>query len=307
MTGRIIRQFETGYQRTLITADTEGNHLWRRFPGRNRTSPLHGPSPAVSRVLTGLSHGQVHAVLANEESDGGVSYTVPGSVSVAGLALSTPTGSDLDRLATLLTATGGLLRRIQSAGPAATTAAVPSGPARALAWMRNGSGPRATAPLHEELRRSLGAKRWDEAMHWCHEFTSPAPDDSLLHGAASMGQIVLAPQPDAAALLVGEDVARGPADFDAGWLLGELLELHVLAAAQSFRREFLGVARAAFLDGLGRLDDPARTGRAAILRLLVHAHDFAAYVGWHPELLVHARVLPALVDTGGNGILTDPW
>lgn len=324
MTGRIVRQFETGYQRTLITVDADRNHRWTRLPGTDRGSALHGPSPAVAAALAGLAYGGVRVALATGAAGGGVSYPAPGSGTAAGLALSHPEGPDLDRLAWALTGTGGLLRRIQAAAPADIAAAGPAGPARALAWMRTGGGPRAAAVLHRELRRSLGAARWDELMRWCAALARPstpppARGDVLLHGAAGMGQVVLAeeppdaadepaaPGPASAALLVGEDIARGPADFDLGWLLGELVELRALAAGQGRRPEFPGVARAAVLAGAGGLTDPVQAGRAAVLRMLVHAHDFAAYVGWHPDLLVHLRALPDLVDTGGDGVLTEPW
>ncbi|MGW7822755.1 hypothetical protein ACWGLF_32645 [Streptomyces puniciscabiei] len=307
MTERIVRQFETGYQRTLITVDADGNHTLRRYAGRDRVTPPRTPSPAISRALAGLSDGEVRTVLPGAESGDAVSYRVPGSVSAAGMALASPEGETVQHLSSVLAAVGRLLRRIQSAAPAAATTAVPAGPARALAWLRSGDGPRAAATLHGEMREVLGRRRWDSLMGWCEEFTRHSSGDSLLHGAAGMGHVVLAPQPPAAALLVGEDIARGPADFDAGWLLGELLELKFLADAQGVERDFLGPVRIAFLDGLGGLQDPAGAGRAAVLRVLVHAHDFAAYMGWHPELRVHIKALPDLIDSGGDGITTDRW
>ncbi|MFH8381228.1 hypothetical protein ACH4E7_09810 [Kitasatospora sp. NPDC018058] len=307
MTERIVRQFETGYQRTIVTTDAEGNHRWRRWPGQDRTSPATRPSPSVRRSLVGLDISGVRTALPIEGPASGVFYQVPGTQTAAGLALTAPEGDDLDRLATVLTSTARLIRRIQLAAPADVVATPPAGPARALAWIRTGRGPRAAADLHRLLQRSMGDRRWREVMRWCEDLTTPAPEDRLLHGAAGLGQVVLATGSATAALMIGEDLARGPADFDAGWLLGEILELRMIANAQGRHQVFPNVARAAFLEGLGRLDDPDRAGRAAIVRMLVHAHDFAAYVGWHRELLVHVDVLPSLIDAGGSDVLTSAW
>ncbi|MGW3045664.1 hypothetical protein ACWC9T_37905 [Kitasatospora sp. NPDC001159] len=307
MTERIVRQFETGYQRTIVTTDAAGNHRWRRWPGQDRTSPVTRPAPSVRRSLAGLDIGGVRTALPIEGPASGVYYQVPGTQTAAGLALTTPEGDDLDRLATVLTSTARLIRRIQSAAPADAVATPPAGPARALAWIRTGRGPRAAVELHRLLQRSMGDRRRREVMGWCEDLTTPAPEDRLLHGAAGMGQVVLATGSTAAALMIGEDLARGSADFDAGWLLGEILELKTIAEAQGRHPAFPRVARAAFLEGLGSLDDPDLAGRAAIVRMLVHAHDFAAYVGWHRELLVHVDALPSLIDAGGSDVLTASW
>lgn len=107
-------------------------------------------------------------------------------------------------------------------------------------------------------------------------------------------------------LLTGEESGLGPPAWDIGWLLGELVELEAAAGHPGS-----GVADVAYPElrrhvlasyGPGRLD-AAEVGRYAAVRLLLHAHDFAAYVGTAAPLAGYLALLPPLVDAALAGSL----
>jgi hypothetical protein len=63
--------------------------------------------------------------------------------------------------------------------------------------------------------------------------------------------------------------------------------------------EMYEAARTALSEGYGPPDDPVAVGRSAVLRVFTHAHDFAAYMGWHPELLEYLARIAEMVDDDG--------
>ncbi|WP_349345454.1 hypothetical protein [Streptomyces rapamycinicus] len=105
------------------------------------------------------------------------------------------------------------------------------------------------------------------------------------------------------ALLIGEELARGPAEYDVGWLLGELAELRLLALARTGDDQSVSACEEAarhLLRGYGGDHlDPVPLGRVAALRVLTHAHDYAAYVAWTAELSDYLDVIAALLDAEG--------
>jgi hypothetical protein len=313
MTGaRLVDSFATGYQRTAVHRLGDGTFLWVRSAGADRPVPLVGPGPPARQRLAALRSAGVRVVLP-EEAPGALLYAAHGADSAAKLLWADLPPARRDRLTTALHDTGRLLRTLHDApdtGAApgeATGRTGPPGPARLAAWMDTGTGPRAAAQLHGVLRARFGPRRWDAVRSWCAELAEPAPGDVLLHGAPSTGSLVVGDQLDEAAdsvLLTGEDLAPGPAAFDLGWLLGEFLELRMTAARKGARaRPLLTELPTALLDGYGSAGDPVATGRAAVLRIVTHAHDFAAYMGWHPELGLYADALPAYVDSDGTAVL----
>ncbi|MFR0358363.1 hypothetical protein [Streptomyces sediminimaris] len=309
---RLVDFFATGYQRTAVHRLPDGTFRWVRGAGADRPVPLAGPGPRARRLLAAPRSAGIRLALP-EEIPGALRYTVHGAESAARLLWSELPPARRDRLTGALHGTGRLLRALHDTpGRGERPAEVagrtgPPGPARLAAWMDTGAGPRAAARLHGLLRARFGPRRWAVLRSWCAGLAEPAPGDVLLHGAAGTGSVIVAeersgPAADSA-LLTGEDLAPGPPAFDVGWLLGEFLELRMTAARKGATpRPPLTELPAALLDGYGGAD-PVTAGRAAVLRIATHAHDFAAYMGWHPELGLYADALPAYVDGEGTAAL----
>ncbi|MFF4511223.1 hypothetical protein [Streptomyces mirabilis] len=308
LTAPLVDAFATGFLRTAIHRLPAGGYLWVRRPGADRPTPLTGPTPGARAALDSLpplSSPGVCLALPTTESDA-LHYPAPGADSVAKLLWTDLTPAATAHLAAALHGTGRLLRALHTApgGTAETDRTGPGGPARLASWMDSGTGPRCARQLHGVLRDRLGDARWKTVRAWCHALTEPSPGGgTLLHGAPSTGGLVPSPAGTDAALFTGEDITRGPAGFDLGWLLGEFLELRMTTAARALHRPVLTDLPAALLDGYGAGADPGTTGRAAVLRIMTHAHDFAAYVGWHAELDLYATTLPRYVDTEGHAAL----
>jgi hypothetical protein len=93
-----------------------------------------------------------------------------------------------------------------------------------------------------------------------------------------------------------------------GWLLGELTELrqhHLDRGNTEAAARCTAVARG-FLRGYSSPPfDPKAVGRAATLRIVTHAHDYAAYVGWVPQLPALLDLAAGLVDADGLAALPD--
>jgi hypothetical protein len=124
----------------------------------------------------------------------------------------------------------------------------------------------------------------------------------LLHGAPSLGLIVPSVSPGNCALLSGEDLARGPAAFDLGWLLGELAEMRAtnVRGIGGLPDDRSGPLARALLDGYGPPGDSVTTGRAATVRVFTHAHDYAAFVGWHDHVTDYLDIIADLIDEDGS-------
>lgn len=296
----LVDRFATGFQRTSIFRLPEGGFRWERLPGEDRVSPQRIPSPELREVLLDLNTAKLSFGLP-EPSGGGLGYLTPGATSAAKLLQVTAFSDIRLHLLPAVHDTGRLLRRLHTS--VAQELAPPDGNAaltRLRSWLEHGDGPRAAGPLSRRLRQQLGSERWAAITDWCDSFLSGSARDVVLHGAPSTGSLVPGPTPGPAVLLAGEDIMRGQPEFDLGWLLGELLELRMLAAWRRIDRPELVELGAALLAGYGGELDCDALGRASILRILTHVHDFAAYVGWHPELLRYADALPSCIDSHGR-------
>jgi hypothetical protein len=303
----VVSRFATGFQRTTVTRLPDGTHRWVREAGEDRPGPLSAPGPRERHALAALAPGPVALSLprpvgGRPDAPGALHYRVPGAVSAAQLL-----GYDLDadgrvRVAAALRGTGALLRGVHTGvRPGDVPPGRPVAVDRLESWLRHGAGPRAAQLLHQRARRVLGEHRLERLRHWCGCLAGgPGAPWVALHGAPSTGGLVLSSQPGGDALFGGEDLARGPAEFDLGWLLGELLEQRILAAAQGSARPWLAGLAEELLAGYGAPADTATTGRAAVLRIATHLHDFAAYVGWHHELHLLAGRLAEHVDSEGR-------
>lgn len=303
-----LEEFATGFLRTAIHPNGDGC-LWVRRAGADRPRPLAAPGPAVRAAIGALRLEELRLVLPEAVGDS-LRYPVPGPLAVARLCVGSDPRATPGLVSSALSGTGRALRRLHAGVPVSLAASGPPGPARLAAWMDLGSGPRAATPFHTVVRRQFGAARWDRVRGWCEELAAGGPDDVFLHGAPSLGSVIVGREPGGGCLLTGEDVARGPADFDFGWLLGEFAEWKMtlrrgtpgqVMEPRDYHDALSGLARA-----YGAPADPAWTGRAAALRVLTHAHDFAAYMGWHPELLEYAVKTAELIDDEGAQALPGP-
>ncbi|WP_329202939.1 MULTISPECIES: hypothetical protein [unclassified Streptomyces] len=318
----LVDMFATGFQRTTIHRIGDGTFLWTRGAGLDRPTPLTAPSAAARSHLASLARPGLLTLSLPTVSGDVLRYAVPGSTTAAKVLWSEPSQADSVRLAEAFRSVGKVLRLLHSyPAPPGSATGGPVGPARLAAWMDGGHGPRAAARMHRLLRDGVGPTRWAAVRDWCRDLALPGPDATLLHGAPSTGSLVLpaeparpsadeegltdggASPPTAGALLTGEELALGPSGFDLGWMLGELLELRMTAVHRVVPRPILSELPKALLAGYGVPVDPVVAGRAATLRMLTHAHDFASYVGWHPELELYARTAIRYIDTDGLAAL----
>ncbi|MFD0266127.1 hypothetical protein ACFVGY_05945 [Streptomyces sp. NPDC127106] len=295
------REFGTRQMRTRIEPASPGWFRWTRTRLAGRLGPpVPGgfPAPgAAAHVLVGTRSGQT------------TSYLCRGDLSLAHLVW--PPGRSAvppQAAAAALRAVGHALAGIAHHAPLREDG--PTGPPSALlrlnSWLATGDGAGEAVRLYDLCRSLLGRRRLHDLRQWTDELTGPAAGSVLLHGEPSLGLVVL-PREGAAApvLLTGESLARGPAEFDPGWILGELAEMADIARrhdAAGGTVELFGAMAAALLAARGPLDT-ARLGRVATLRRLAHLVDFASYVRWTPGMEPSLEQLVHLVDEAGNPAL----
>ncbi|HSY15599.1 MAG TPA: hypothetical protein VK816_06400 [Jatrophihabitantaceae bacterium] len=324
--GDIVDQFATGYLRTwVIRPDPDDNdqvrgYLWVRKPGAERTKPQHAPLTAPCTIVNALHTGGTRLVLP-EPAAGGCRYRVDGTSTAARAICEPDLPAHSRAIAATLREVGILVRGIEDVdtgelgnehGPV-----LPPGAQRLLNWLPAGAGPRASAAAHAALVTRLGKRRLGTSQEWCESLGRAGIHRDtgrlvLSHGAASLGSVILPDPAGQSCLLIGEDLMLGRRGVDIGFLLGELHELAVNAdryRGEQPTRDVLRTAhqqlRAALLDGYGSVHDPGLVARAGTVRILVHLHDFAAYVGWHPDLLRLADLITELLDDGGRQLLPD--
>lgn len=302
---RLVEEFGTGYQRTAVYRMDSG-YLWVRSAGPDRPGGMVESGPELRAALTTHTPRGMTLRLA-EKVDESLAYRVGGCETAARVALGRQHGANRgERLASAVHAVGRSLAGLHADVSVTGAETGPPALSRVIRWMSTAQGPRGAAALHEVLHTHLGAAQWRRILDWCQEFAEPGRADSvLLHGAPSLGSMILASETAADCLLTGEEVSRGPAGYDVGWLVGEFLEWDMMASApgNTAERAAARYAGRALLGGYGALPDTTVVSRAAVLRVLTHAHDFAAYRGWHPELMHYARSLSRLVDEERAGTL----
>ncbi|CCK28874.1 hypothetical protein BN159_4495 [Streptomyces davaonensis JCM 4913] len=310
--GAPVEEFETGFQRTAVYRVGGGCVIVRRA-GVDRPTPLAASQEAVA-ALGALRTRDVRLVLPVAVGDA-LYYRVPGTGVAAKLSVPGDHATSPVHAAAALRGTGAVLRQLHAEVPVTLARTGPPGPARLAAWLRSApesAGPRAAGALHSVALRLLGSGRWSRVLGWCEELADRRAGDVFLHGAASLGSVVVGPEAPHGWLMIGEESARGPADHDLGWLLGEFVEWRmtlgrpVPPGAVPMDPEVYGTTRAGLLRGYGPPTDPVAAGRSAVLRVLTHAHDFAAYMGWHPELLEYLAVIAELIDDEGARALSAP-
>jgi hypothetical protein len=273
-TGTPMAEYGTALQRTTIFGTGDGGFAWVRRPGRAPTHPqihLHAALQAASTTA--------FAFVPSTRCDEGSVYRVGGSRSLF-RHLANP---DPSAVTSILTELGASLRRLHMTRVGVDARERP-GPVHLQRLERCLTGGPLTPPterLRNLLRCTLGQTRLDDAMAWLRYFSSQ-PTDVLLHGGPGLGSVVPTESPASpTALLSGDEVYVGDRHADLGWICGELLELH-LSGQQRYRQFAQAVC-----DGYGAFIDWSDLGRACVLRMLTHACDFAAYVGWHDSIQSH--------------------
>lgn len=300
----LVEEFGTGFLHTAISREA-GAYCWERRPGPDRLAQLGRPTTEVRAALAGLvrmgSELALPKVVGNARK-----YAVPGRVTAAKVILSPGGTAHREHLEHAVDGVGQVLAALAHEVPARLASASPSGPARLAAWMERGAGPAAAGQLYEAFRRRLGVARWRRVQAWCQAIGTPSDDDVFLHGAPSLGSVVLGEDGHSWCLLIGEECARGPQGFDVGWLLGEFAEVKMVlghANGAAMPMADYDEIRNSLLHAHGPVANATLAGRAAVLRVFTHAHDFAAYMGWHPELHAYGEKIAELIDDEGADAL----
>lgn len=116
-------------------------------------------------------------------------------------------------------------------------------------------------------------------------------DPTFAHGGLSLGGIIPLITGAYDCVLTGEDSGSASAGHDIGWLVGELIELRAAAGAAKDESS-VGLMDEAIGDILrkhGQHSEGIR--RAAILRIALHAEDYAHHMGWSDVLIMRAHLV----------------
>lgn len=282
----LVTEYGTGLLQTHITripATEGGGYLWQRRPGRWAPAPFRQLDPAVHERLATLS-----GAFSDTVGDGATGadaarlvvghvdppmrhYRVHGHESVAGRLLN---GGPDAALVAPLRQLGSLLRRLHATPPPATVAHRSPGMARLGDWLSGRPNRFPAVAMLGALRRELGEERWHRLTGWYAEVLADTAEVTLAHGAPGLGSLVVSPDTSTAELLTGEDVCAQPWYLDLGWVVGELVELKWQIGGDPAGWQRLIDA---LFEGYGR-DLGPNWHRVATLRVLLHAHDFGAYV-----------------------------
>ncbi|MFE7114010.1 hypothetical protein ACFU99_01095 [Streptomyces sp. NPDC057654] len=312
MKGETVAQFATGMARTTVTRTATG-FRWIRRPGTDvRADPQHQPGPVPADFTQRASAASSdHFTFAVPETWHNEAYTwnAPGPRSAA-QSLLDGTPHDPDASARIARTYGRHLRTFHGVGIAAGTAyPAPRYPTRLADWIRTAAGTRAAPAFHSILRDGLGTQRWSKLTAYAHEATSRSGHLTVVIGWATLGSLITVDAPQAtrpvagAALLCGPEGALAAPEVDLGCVLGELHEIAAAHTARDLPGRLVTTWRDALLNGYGTPLDTARTARTAVVRIAAHAHDFAAYVGFHSELHTYVGMLADLLDDEGTQTL----
>jgi len=288
-------EYGTDLLRTRVSA-VPGGHEWTRTTGRLAPDPFRSATGLGDRLAVADERGAVRLAVGHG-SPTSRTYRIAGGESVAnGLLSSGP----LPELREPMRGLGLALRRLHADGPPGGGTGAGSdprpGPPRGLlrldTWLAGRAPVARAAYVGAQLRGRLGPERWGRVTDWCHQVREDA-DVTLVHGAPGLGSLIAGDGTGSAALLTGEDLAVAPWYFDLGWVLGELVELRWQLGGDQQGWQLL---LEALFEGYGR-DAGEQWNRLAALRILLHVHDIAAYVGWHTAGFDHyATFLTFLVD-----------
>ncbi|MCO1580501.1 hypothetical protein M8C13_32580 [Crossiella sp. SN42] len=265
----VVPEYGTRWQRQLVRTGPDGGYELLRWPGPDRRTPFRAPDAALRARLARVATPGGGLVPARPSPAGSV-YPVQHWRSAADILL---TGAAPARvgLAGALREAARLLAEVHRNAPPL------SGPPPALrrltAFLHDGGRTETTRLAAATLCQGVGIAVWARLRDWCAELADD-PDPVLAHGAPGLAAIVPGQRVQ---LLLGDDLGAAPAAFDLGWLLGEVVELS-RARPGPGRPELIE----AIAEGYGTALDH-RVGRMAVLRIVLHLHDFVAYIGWHAD------------------------
>ncbi|MGW6909297.1 hypothetical protein [Streptomyces sp. NPDC054940] len=291
-TAQPVAEFGTGLQVTRVTPTSDGRYEWWQGPGARRPDP-----PAVPFVSYVPHHTSGARLVVPRPSGHGLAYLADGPYSAAAW-LRDPRPQARRLVAHALAATGAALRELHTTP--APTADVPPALVRLRSFVDGrDAAPPAVRRLREHAVRVWGPARLDLLHAWCAELTAPGdPGPALVHGFASLGALIPPLHRGPVALLTGEDLGAGRPELDLGWLLGDLAELAwaVPVFGDDPGPDLPGV----LLDAYGAGADREWAARAAVLRIVAHMRDFAAYCDWSDELTDYTAFIADLIDEEGR-------
>lgn len=271
--GDLVRRTETGYAISTTHTALEG-FVVRRRPGRLRADPL-APAPRATPDAPAKD-------VAWSPGPGG-DHAIPGPASAATLLLAGLPAPAVTRM-------------VAPAGAALAAAARQKAPYRpppaGLRRLRRWLDARPT-PGHEPCTDSLRLRGLVERAGVAprlKEWTAEILDAAASYSLGAPGLLTLYPDPDGSrtVVLVTDEVSAAPAVWDLGWLTGELLELRNdpdhEPRPQPVEEDPIVQAILERYGALAPLPAPDALARAALLRWVIHLHDFASYVAWDDQL-----------------------
>ncbi|MFF0552714.1 hypothetical protein ACFYUL_27580 [Streptomyces sp. NPDC004311] len=291
----VVAEYGTELQTTRVLRAPDGGFLWWHGPGAQVPGPLLAPAARLVPLLPDDTGAALLTV--PRRAGAGLLHRVAGPASAAAwLRDFRPQARAL--VAHSLVAAARALRALHAVPappPGSLPLGAPPGLGRLRHWARGSGG------LHERVLAHWGARRMERLLGWADDL---APDPAAgrppagltpVHGWASLGALVPPLSRGRVALLTGEDLGLGRPELDLGWLLGELVEL-----AWTTPHQEPGDLQRLLLDAYGSGPDPVRVGRSAVLRVVTHMQDFAAYRGWDDELLGYIAFTAELIDEEGR-------
>ncbi|GAA1033635.1 MULTISPECIES: phosphotransferase [Amycolatopsis] len=291
----LVEDYGSGLRRTEIHLLPDGTFQWTQRSGPACPAPLTAPDPALARAIAACSVPGARWVPATASalSPGALTYLTSSPLSaVSWLELDQTRTNQV--LTTALENVGRALRALHQLGVPDSVATSP-GPRRIVCWLgETDSSQGNLAKLAELAWPRWGRARLSRLRDWC---VAPRRDTVLVHGFASLGTLLPPLATPESEFLIGADLAAGRPESDLGWLLGELYELRWVGIHRGVDFRALGQA---LRRGYGPGCHEAALGRNAVLRLVTHLHDFAAYAGWTEEFTSYIDFTAELIDDEGR-------
>jgi hypothetical protein len=301
----------TGLAETEVLRLAAGRYAWSRRPGadvRVDGSARARPVPAgFARRAALASSAAFEFALPEFDADQCThTWTAPGPFSVAHALMGAAGDLTPQRVADeVAEPIGRAMRAFHAIGNTDIEDEYPQleYAARLSRWMRTGEGTRDAAVWHKVLSGGLGTARWDLLAAYAEDALSTEGSATVALGWATLGSVV-APAPAVddgwptrpPALLCGDHACLAAPETDLGCMLGELCELEASLARNGASAAAIESFRQALLRGYGPGLDPDLVTRAAIIRIAVHSHDYAAFVGFHIDLHTYVALLADLLD-----------
>lgn len=298
----VVSDYGTRLTRTRIVRTTDQEYAWLV-----RNGPDH-PGKAPFQVLPdafdiGARHTGPTRLVLPRQMGGWLRYEAPGQTAAFYLVFAeTEEAGRILREA--VWGVGSALAQLHSTVTAvAPSLPAPPGIARLSRWFdRGGEGPGDSLRLFEAMLRVVGSNRVHKLREWIEECDFGGERGVLLHGGPSLGCLVPSPVKNREhVLLTGEELCRGRAEFDLGWLLGELAELDMLERRGRMNLPATRLKDVAqqLLHGYEHPVDAPLLGAVSVLRVLTHTHDAASYHVWDETLIDYLAFIAELVDADG--------